>query len=137
MSIETLLSRVKHRETGRGRYIAQCPAHDDKHPSLTLRETDDGRILLHCFAGCSAEEVLSAVSLEFDALYPPRETFAKSERQRVNPADALRAIALEATVVWIAAADISNGLPVSEETRTRFGLAHSRIQSALGESNLG
>ena len=31
-------------------YIAACPAHDDEHPSLSVSEGDDGRILVHCFA---------------------------------------------------------------------------------------
>jgi len=32
-----------------GRWMAKCPAHEDKRPSLSIRETDDGRVLLHCY----------------------------------------------------------------------------------------
>jgi len=53
--IEQLLSSLlKVRKVGIGRWIACCPAHNDSKPSLAIRETDDGRVLLHCFAGCSA-----------------------------------------------------------------------------------
>lgn len=43
--IVTRLDRVK--KSGKG-YQACCPAHDDNGPSLSLREGDDGRVLLHC-----------------------------------------------------------------------------------------
>ena len=48
---------------GRGEYLAFCPAHDDrKTPNLRLREAEDGRVLLRCFAGCGQDEVLSALT---------------------------------------------------------------------------
>ena len=47
MSLETVLSRLEHvRKTGEGRFLACCPAHGDKRASLSLREIDDGRVLL-------------------------------------------------------------------------------------------
>jgi hypothetical protein len=47
---------------GAGEYWAFCPAHDDRHtPNLHVRKTEDGGVLLHCFAGCSQEEVLAAL----------------------------------------------------------------------------
>ena len=46
----------------RGEYLAFCPAHDDRNtPNLRVEEAEDGRVLLHCFAGCSQDEVLSAL----------------------------------------------------------------------------
>jgi hypothetical protein len=48
---------------GRGEYLAFCPAHDDKKtPNLRLREAEDGRVLLRCFAGCDQDEILSALT---------------------------------------------------------------------------
>jgi hypothetical protein len=48
---------------GRGEYLAFCPAHDDrKTPNLRLREAEDGRVLLRCFAGCGQDDVLSALT---------------------------------------------------------------------------
>ena len=48
---------------GRGEYLAFCPAHDDRMtPNLRVREAEDGRVLLRCFAGCDQDEVLSALT---------------------------------------------------------------------------
>lgn len=44
-------------ERGPGRWLARCPAHADRTPSLAIRERKDGALLVHCFAGCAAEEV--------------------------------------------------------------------------------
>jgi hypothetical protein len=43
-----------------GGYVARCPAHDDREPSLSLGEGTDGRLLLFCFAGCTFETILRA-----------------------------------------------------------------------------
>jgi hypothetical protein len=40
--------------------MAKCPAHDDKTPSLSIRE-NDGKVLVHCHAGCSQDAVLAAL----------------------------------------------------------------------------
>jgi len=55
------------RDTGQGRWIAQCPSHADKSPSLSIRETDEGTVLVHCFAGCGAGDVMAAVGLHIPA----------------------------------------------------------------------
>lgn len=40
----------------RGEYLAFCPAHDDRNtPNLRVREAEDGRVLLRCFAGCGQD----------------------------------------------------------------------------------
>src|SRR3954449_3839642 len=44
-------------------YIAKCPAHEDRRPSLSIREAG-GRVLFKCFAGCSQESVLQALKEE-------------------------------------------------------------------------
>jgi len=68
---DKLLNRLDGlRDNGRGRWMARCPAHDDRSPSLSIRETDDGIILLRCFAGCSAADMLAAVGLELRDLFP-------------------------------------------------------------------
>jgi hypothetical protein len=52
----------KARRCGNG-YIDICPAHQDRSPSLSISEGEDGKILLHCFAGCSFNEIISAAGL--------------------------------------------------------------------------
>lgn len=50
-------------------WSAQCPAHDDRDPSLSIRMVDDGAVLLHCFAGCPNDEVVAALGLAFSDLF--------------------------------------------------------------------
>ena len=71
-----LLERLqKVRPKGHNQYHAQCPAHQDSSPSLSIKCLSDGRTLIHCFAGCSAHDVLTSVGLDWDALYPPKENY--------------------------------------------------------------
>jgi hypothetical protein len=51
-------------------WIACCPAHDDRNPSLSLKDTDDGRILVHCHAGCEQRVVIDA--LKARAMWPEK-----------------------------------------------------------------
>ena len=41
----------------------RCPAHDDKRPSLGLKLTEDGKLLVKCHAGCDEIEVRSALDV--------------------------------------------------------------------------
>jgi hypothetical protein len=52
---------------------ARCPAHDDQHASLSVARGDDGRVLLHCHAGCAPVDVCQALGLRLGDLFPPRE----------------------------------------------------------------
>lgn len=71
--IDALLTRLQRvRQTGAGHWTALCPAHADRSPSLSIHETRDGRILIHCFAGCGPGEILSSVGLTFSDLFPER-----------------------------------------------------------------
>ncbi|WP_336511645.1 DNA primase [Candidatus Accumulibacter phosphatis] len=126
------------KRTGLGTFSARCPAHDDRGPSLAIRETDDGRILAHCFAGCDVQDVLSAVDLTFSDLYPPRalDHRINPERRPFPAADCLRAVGFEALVVCAAAAAMLAGEPFSEIDRERLILAASRIQSAMQAAGL-
>jgi putative DNA primase/helicase len=61
------LSHVKWRDDT---FMARCPAHEDRTPSLSGKAGDDGRVLLHCLAGCRTADVLSEIGLSFRDLYP-------------------------------------------------------------------
>ena len=132
MSAEILLSKLdKVKRTGAGRWVACCPAHADKGPSLSIRETDDGRALVHCFAGCSAVDILAAVDMDIADLFPPRQHHGKPERRPFPAVDVLRCIAFETLVVSAAAAALMAGEPFGPAERERLILAAGRIQSAL------
>src|ERR1700721_534420 len=51
-------------------YMACCPSHDDKTPSLSIGEGDDGRVLLHCFTGCPHKEICAALDMSPAELFP-------------------------------------------------------------------
>lgn len=139
MSAENLLSRLERvKRTGAGRWQARCPAHDDRGPSLSVRELDDGRVLVHCFAGCDVHSVLSAAGLTFDDLFPSRDLgdHTKREGRPFPAADILRAIAFEALVVAVAGSAMLAGEPFNDIDRDRLFLAVSRIQAALDAGGL-
>lgn len=139
MSAATIISKLdKVKRTGKDRWSARCPAHDDKGPSLSIRETDDGRVLIHCFAGCSVQEIVQAVGLDLSDLFPPRNDgqHYRPERRPFPATDALRAVSFEALVVCAAAAALATGEPLSSVDRDRLLQAGERIQSALSVAGL-
>ena len=138
MSVDLVLSRLDAvRRSGEGRWIAKCPAHDDKSPSLSIREMDDGRVLLHCFAGCDVAAVLSALSLDMAAIFPAREVqHGKPERRPFPAVDILKAIAFEATLVGVAASTMLAGEPLDTVDRERLAVAVGRIHAALTAGGL-
>ena len=84
------------RQTSRG-WSACCPAHDDSSPSLGIAIGDDGRILIHCFAGCSAQEICDALGIHARDLFPTqtsgprvRETQRRREYERLRKRAQLR-----------------------------------------------
>lgn len=54
-------------------WIARCPSHGDDNPSLSIARGEDGRWLVHCHAGCTAEQVVEAVGLKMRDLMPGNE----------------------------------------------------------------
>lgn len=131
--IDNLLSRLERvKRTGPSSWIASCPTRDDKHPSMTIRALDDGRILLHDFGGDSAAEILDALGLDWSALFPPDTKHqAKPERRPFPAMDVLRAVAFEALVVLAAASAVREGRPLTRVDDERLALACGRLQSAV------
>ena len=66
---------------------AQCPAHEDREPSLSISTGDDERVLLNCHAGCTAEEIAGALGLTMRDLFPARDFIDNVEKVYVirNP----------------------------------------------------
>lgn len=68
--IDLFLSRLdRPKKQGKG-WASRCPAHEDSSPSLTVTEADGGKVLIHCFGGCRADDVIAAVGLEWKDLFP-------------------------------------------------------------------
>jgi len=129
-----LLSRLSGvRSTGRDRWIAKCPAHDDRSPSMTVRLLPDGRVLLHCFAGCDTQAVLDAMGLTFGDLFPEPLTRDALPRVRggISAHEALQCLRTESAIVAITASDVASGKALSAVDADRAATAAGRIASAL------
>ena len=62
--IDTFLSRLENvKPAGRAGWTCRCPAHDDKNASLSVREAEDGKILVKCFAGCRFDDIVRAAGM--------------------------------------------------------------------------
>jgi hypothetical protein len=73
VSFEEVLERLE-RVRRRGEHAtARCPAHQDRHSSLSIGVGSDARILLHCFAGCQTEAIVAAIGCTISDLFPDRE----------------------------------------------------------------
>jgi hypothetical protein len=84
--LDVVLSRLEGvRRSGNG-FSALCPAHDDRHQSLSVAEGRDGRVLIKCHAGCDVKAIVRALGLEMRDLFPPKsepERKPKPERKIV------------------------------------------------------
>lgn len=132
MSVDTLLQRLT-KVTGRnGHWTACCPAHEDRSPSLAVTETDDGRILLKCFGGCSVQSIVGAIGMEMTDLFPDSNDHYKPKvKNAFYATDLLKLIEFESTIVIIAANDLANGKQLSDNDRSRLKQAHERILEAV------
>jgi hypothetical protein len=77
-----LLENVKQTRSG---YTALCPAHDDHESSLSLGQGKDGKVLLNCFAGCKAEDIVAKLGMRMSDLSPRHGVGVFSPRNTLQP----------------------------------------------------
>ena len=140
-SNDSPVDRVLHRlekvkRTAPDKWIARCPAHDDKRPSLSIKEAEDGRVLLKCWSGCGAAEIVGALNLDMADLFPgDRRSLADHGtgpmRRPFDYRDALQGIAHEATVARLIVEAVNSGQEMDVESLDRLALAEERIDDAL------
>lgn len=83
----TPLQQVEERLDGLGKKRGvsgtwQCPAHEDRTPSLSVSAGDAGNVVLHCHAGCPANDVAEALGFAMRDLFPPRPQAEKRRSER-------------------------------------------------------
>lgn len=137
--IDLVLSRLEGaRRAGRG-WIARCPAHRDRDPSLSLAEAENGTVLLHCFAQCSALHVVNALGLSLSDLFvrrPPNGAstqgrfMSRAKLMAARRAAALAGLELELTIVVIACQQAREGTALSETDQRRLLAAAERVAEA-------
>src|SRR5262245_56640765 len=57
ITAEIIARALNGRRSG-AEWVCCCPAHEDRRPSLAVRDGDNDRVLLHCFAGCDPRDVI-------------------------------------------------------------------------------
>ena len=131
IALNTVLSRLeKVQSIGNYRYKALCPAHDDRSPSLAIK-ADGDKLLLHCFCGCKTADVLEAIGLTFADIMPDKSSANfKKDRKPFYAIDVLGIVKYEATLAFIYAVDMSQGLKLTNQDKSRLLLAASRINHA-------
>ncbi len=118
------------RQTRPSRWIARCPAHEDRSPSLSISEVDD-RVLLHDFGGCATSAVLAALGLSLSDLFEkPLASYVRTASPRIPATDVLIALDHELTVAVLLLQDAA-GRTLDAQEQARFALSVSRIKSGL------
>ena len=101
----SLMSRPRRNGPG---WLVLCPVHGDKHPSLSLKDGDNGKLLVRCFAGCEAREILKTLrdmgllDGESSPVRPTPEPPKDDTERRIDRAEA----------IWNESAPIKEGDPV-------------------------
>jgi hypothetical protein len=121
------------RATGAGRWIARCPAHQDRTPSLSVRETDEGRVLLHDFGGCHTGDVVVAMGLSLADLFDQPLGHRHAPSKTMLPArEVLTLVSHEVDVVLILLTEALERGGANDAVLHRLAKAASRIGTAMG-----
>jgi hypothetical protein len=133
---EKVLERLQGvRQTAPDRWMARCPAHEDNSPSLSIRELEDGRVLIYCFAGCGAVDVLTGIGLQMSDLYDkPIAHYLPPVRGGFSSRELLELTSHEATVAALLASD-AQCRQLTPDENTRLAQAASRLGKAQAMVN--
>lgn len=69
MTALELADMLRARPAGRNRWQARCPAHDDRHPSLTITQGHSGVLLKDWSHGCTPEQITAALGMRVADLF--------------------------------------------------------------------
>ena len=132
-AVDKLLGRLQRvKRTGPGRWVASCPTREDRSPSLSIRELDDGRVLIHDFGGDDVHAIVAAVGLEISDLFPAQAgQHANRVSRPFNASDVLAMVAFESSVALIVCSDVLNKKTVSESDFARLLTAAQRLGDAV------
>ena len=135
MTIESLLGSLhKVKRTGPGKWVASCPCHQDRTPSLAIKD-DNGTILLHCFSQqCAPADICAAVGIAVSDLFPLSENYDAShpkpkKQTGFEPDQVLFAVVMEIVAAQLIVDEVLKTMPESE-LKNRLDLASKRIHSA-------
>ena len=128
LTLRDFLDRFPEVVEERDGFVVHCPAHDDGSPSLRVTVSEDGKILLHCRAGCPKDDVLDALGITYADLRDAGDvegipTTAAAAAPPVGPAEvaALRRYVLEAAE-RLQAQDSPDAVQAAEYLARRWGV---------------
>ena len=131
MSVEAILMMLEGvKSSGPNRWMALCPVHGDKSPSMGIKECDDGTVLMNCFAcGANGMEIAESIGVSTNELFPPDSSRAAgpSREQRAT-------IETDKVIMLIYEADKRGGREQTLADYRRYKLATER-HSAMTSSN--
>lgn len=137
--VDRLLERLDHVRVSGSGWVARCPAHDDREPSLAIAVGADDRALVHCFGGCDAQQIVAAVGLELSDLFanapvevggPARGTRAPVGALQAHWRAALGVLDREATIIWLAGQQLAGGAALAPADAHRLDAACERVADA-------
>jgi len=126
---DQVLSRLHRVKQSRpGQWMSACPCCESrKGRPLAITETNDGRVLMYAFCGCSTEDVLGRIGLTINDLFNEPLTHVQPDQPRVPAMDLLNALSMEASVLAVIASDIKDHAVVSDEDWDRLATCAQRI----------
>tara|TARA_R110002124_G_scaffold249085_1_gene414211 strand:- start:385 stop:786 length:402 start_codon:yes stop_codon:yes gene_type:complete len=129
MNAQDVLDRLEKVTGSKGKWIACCPAHQDKSPSLAVTETDD-RVLVHCFSGCDTQDVTAAIGLNLADLFYNKLAGAEiTERKRQRFEKVLKSERIQVAIIN-AVEKVER--PLTNHERDRRSLGQQRINKIEG-----
>ena len=133
MNAQDVLDRLEKVTGSKGKWMACCPAHQDKSPSLAVTETDD-RVLVHCFSGCDTQDVTAAIGLNLADLFYNKLAGAEiTERKRQRFEKVLKSERIQVAIIN-AVEKVERPLTTHERDRRSLGQQRiNKIEGALHE----
>jgi len=133
MNALDVLDRLEQVTGGVGKWMACCPAHNDKSPSLAVSEGDD-RVLVHCFAGCETSDVTGAIGLTVaDLFYNKLAASELTDGKRKRFEEVLKHERLQVAIIN-SVEKIERPLTAHEQNRRLLGQQRiNKIEGALYE----
>ena len=129
MNAQDVLDRLEKVTGSKGKWMACCPAHQDKSPSLAVTETDD-RVLVHCFSGCDTQDVTAAIGLNVaDLFYNKLAGAEMTERKRQRFEEVLKSERIQVAIIN-AVEKVER--PLTNHERDRRSLGQQRINKIEG-----
>ena len=151
--IEAILSRLERvKETGPNTWVASCPTsthgQGDRSRGLSIREGDDGRVLIHCHAGCGVDEIVNAIGLELHDLFPQREItyphhaprgslIGRPRIRRIPWPDLWEALEVDLTACSLAFSRLAAGQQFTTEDALSISAMAGRVAAKISEVRHG